>query len=438
VVIIAAGAILFAWWAAGTRRQPHHVRVAFPAAVNVVKGLDVQVDGFDVGKISDVKLQDGQAIVELGIKDERFWPLRAGTVATLRWPSPAGSGTRKVDLDPATSGSALPEGGIITGRDVNTPVEVDQVFDTFDKPTRAHLQGALRHTVQTVAPRVQTVRKAFNDFAPAVAGYRDVSTDLSEDTNALRVLLRSTGGISAELAPRERQISNLVDVAAATLDTFATKSQEVGQTLEDVPPTLSQTKTTLARLDKSTVVLTGLVDDIRPGSAKVAALADAAVPTLAALRPTARMGAQVAQTLRQTAPPVTQALKTTTPLLGDVRSILTDATPMLECLRPYTPELAGVAVNWNSWVSNYTPVKGQVGRQHPGGQDHYARVLVVASPTSVHVYPKDTPSTSQLLLGKKYAMPRPPGLGVDKPWFLPKCGVTEDALNASKDPEDRK
>jgi hypothetical protein len=125
-------------------------------------------------------------------------------------------------------------------------------------------------------------------------------------------------------------------------------------------------------------------------------------------------------------------------MLGDVQSILTDATPMLECLRPYTPELAGVAVNWNSWVSKYFPVKTQLGRQHPGGQDHYARVLIVASPTSDHAYPKDTPSTSQLLLGKIYAMPRPPGLGVDKPWFLPQCGVTEDALNAAKDPEDRK
>lgn len=438
LVVLTAAALLFAWWAAGTRRQPHHVRVAFPSAVNVVKGLDVQVDGFDVGKISDVRLEDGQAIVELGIKDERFWPLRAGTVATLRWPTPAGSGTRKVDLVPAATGPRLPEGGIISGRDVRTPVEVDQVFDTFDEDTRAHVRSALRNTVQTVAPRVTAVRKALKDFGPAVDGYRDVSTDLSQDTNALRILLRSTGGLSAELAPRERQISNVVDVAAATLETFADKSDEVGQTLEGLPPTLSQTKTTLARLDTSTGVLTKLVDDIRPGSAKVAALADAAVPTLAALRPTARMGAQVANTLRQAAPPITTALRTTTPMLGDIRSILTDATPMLECLRPYTPELAGVAVNWNSWVSNYTPTKGQEARAHQGGQDHYARVLIVGSPTTVHAYPKDTPSTSQLLLGKKYAMPRPPGLGADKPWFLPQCGVTEDSLNASKDPEDRK
>jgi len=34
-----------------------------------------------------------------------------------------------------------------------------------------------------------------------------------------------------------------------------------------------------------------------------------------------------------------------------------------------------------------------------------------------------------------YAMPRPPGLNAGKPWFLPQCGVTKDALNAELDPE---
>jgi virulence factor Mce-like protein len=438
LIIVSATAAVFAVWAIGTRRQPHHVRVAFPAAVNVVKGLDVQVDGFDVGKISDVTLQDGQAIVELGISDKRFWPLRAGTVATLRWPTPAGSGTRKVDLDPAPSGPAIPEGGIITGRDVRTPVEIDQIFETFNTTTRRHLKRALAHTAQTVAPRVKVVRKALRDFNHAVTGYRDVSADLSADTQALRMLLRSGGGLATELAPREAQISNLVDVAATTLDTFAQHADDVQRTLAALPPTLTQARQTLARLDTTSGKLGALVDDLRPGAAKLDALATSARPTLTALRPTARMGAQVAHTLRQAAPPLTRTLKTATPMFDDMRSILTDATPMLECLRPYTPELAGVTVNWNSWVSKYFPVKTQAGRIRPGGQDHYARVLIVASPTSFHAYPQDTPSTTQLLLGKKYAMPRPPGLGVDKPWFLPQCGVTPDALNAAKDPEDRK
>src|SRR5207247_1715006 len=62
--VLTVGAVLFAWWAIGTRSQPHHVRVAFPTAFNLTKGLDVQVDGMDVGKVGDVKYVDGQAIVQ--------------------------------------------------------------------------------------------------------------------------------------------------------------------------------------------------------------------------------------------------------------------------------------------------------------------------------------------------------------------------------------
>lgn len=438
-IVLAIAAVPFTMWAVGTRNQDHHVRVAFPAAVNVVAGLDVQVDGFDVGKISKVSLEDGQAIVELGIDDERFWPLRQGTRATLRWPSPAGSGTRKVELDPAPApAKEIGEGGIISGDDARAPVEIDEVFSTFDQQTRTHLRDALKNTSLTLGPRTKEVRKALGEFDEAVEGYRDISSDLSADTAALKTLVGSGGRLSTTLAARDAQISELIGVAATTLETFAVNSTNVQRTIERAPGTIADARGTLARVDGSVDKLDDLVTRLRPGAGKLASFATAARPALAQLRPTARMGAQVARTLRQAAPPLTTTLRTATPMFDDIRSILTDATPMVECLRPYTPEAAGVLVNWNSWVKNYLPVQTQAARINPSSQSHYARVLVVASPTTLHAYPQDTPSTSQLLLGKKYAMPRPPGLGSEKPFFLPQCGVTEDSLDASKDPEDRK
>jgi hypothetical protein len=34
-------------------------------------------------------------------------------------------------------------------------------------------------------------------------------------------------------------------------------------------------------------------------------------------------------------------------------------------------------------------------------------------------------------------MPRPPGWNEGKPWFLPQCGAGPDAVDPTKDPEDR-
>jgi hypothetical protein len=62
-----------------------------------------------------------------------------------------------------------------------------------------------------------------------------------------------------------------------------------------------------------------------------------------------------------------------------------------------------------------------------------------ASATSLHAYPQGL--TTQAFVqatGKGYAEPRPPGLGVGQPWFIPECGVTRNALNPAADPEQQK
>ncbi|MGE4425086.1 MAG: MlaD family protein, partial [Solirubrobacteraceae bacterium] len=127
VIVLSLAAILLAWWAIGTRSQPHHVRVVFSAAVSLTPGLDVQVDGVDVGKVSDVDYRDGRAVVELGIDDDRVWPLRRGTTAEIRFGSTVGNGTRTVQLHPARRDAPeIPDGGVIGHRDTRTPVELDQ------------------------------------------------------------------------------------------------------------------------------------------------------------------------------------------------------------------------------------------------------------------------------------------------------------------------
>jgi len=37
--------------------------------------------------------------------------------------------------------------------------------------------------------------------------------------------------------------------------------------------------------------------------------------------------------------------------------------------------------------------------------------------------------------GLRYAFPFPPGYLAGQPWYLPECGITPDAFDASKDPE---
>src|SRR5919197_1139688 len=131
-ILLIAFSILFAWWAIGTRSEPHHVKAAFPTAFNLAPGMDVQVDGMDAGKIGKVSYQDGHAIVEIGISEDRFWPLHVGTTVKQRWGTTIGSGTRRLDLEPGPAKAPeIPEGGIIESKYTLPAVDIDQVLSTF-------------------------------------------------------------------------------------------------------------------------------------------------------------------------------------------------------------------------------------------------------------------------------------------------------------------
>jgi hypothetical protein len=114
------------------------------------------------------------------------------------------------------------------------------------------------------------------------------------------------------------------------------------------------------------------------------------------------------------------------PFSAQLRPLAEQLAPMLACMRPYTPELAGFISNWTSFLKNYD------------GVGHYARMRILAGPTSLTSTPEiATDAFLAAAGGTKYAMPRPPGLNAGQPRFLPQCGAGPESLDPSKDPEDR-
>jgi hypothetical protein len=119
---------------------------------------------------------------------------------------------------------------------------------------------------------------------------------------------------------------------------------------------------------------------------------------------------------------------------------------MVACIRPYAPELGGALVAGNSWISTYVlerpnaapGVTFQGAQQGPFVRQHGVRAMPEASASSDHAVPPGI-STQTFInaSGLQYAEPRPPGLSVGQPWFLPQCGAGPDSLNPAKDPENQ-
>lgn len=423
LVILAVGLVLLGVWAKGTRTQPHEVKVVFDEAVSVYSGLDVRVDGLDAGKVKKIENENGLAVVTLGIKDDKVWPLHQGTKATLRFGSTIGNGTRQIQVFPGPdSAPEIPDGGTIANANSIESVEFDDVFDTFDKKTQKALQKTLANTGDTFGPRPDKLKQGVEEAPEGVLSLANLTGDLSADQPALRAFVANTSRVTSTLQARREDISGLIDVASQTFRTFAANTNGIKQSLDRFPPTVREARTTLTRLDESVDHLDGLVKDLRPGAVQLGLLSKDLRPALADLRKTIPVAVTTFRTARKTAPSITSLLKRAQPFSDKAAPVFTRLSPMLGCLRPYAPEIAALAETWSSWTSPYDNI------------GHTGRLLVNAGASSITSVPS-TPAEFVKATGQGYAYIRPPGLAAGKPWFQPECGITADGLNPAKDPE---
>ena len=117
----------------------YKVKAVFQNASQIVNGDLVQVAGNPIGTVSDIALTpDGQAQLTLDITDKTYDPLHVGTIATVRQASLSGIANRYVDLRLGPgSGRQDPQTAARSARQyTNSAVDLDELFNTLDKPTR--------------------------------------------------------------------------------------------------------------------------------------------------------------------------------------------------------------------------------------------------------------------------------------------------------------
>ncbi|MCW3012476.1 MAG: hypothetical protein JWO90_2880 [Solirubrobacterales bacterium] len=424
VCVLLIGGICF--YLAGTRSQPHHVRATFASGQALVPGLDVQIDGVDVGKISSIKYDDGRAIVGLGINDDA-WPLPQGTTAVIRYGTTLGNGTRRIDLDPGPkSAPAMPEDGVIRIEDTQAPVEFDQIFNTFPPATRKDMEQLFEGGARTFSGRAAELNEGLRKSAPALEATADLMSDLSRDEVALRGLVVNGDRATRVLAGRGAEIRDLMTVMAGTMDVFARKSRQMQASLEEFAPTLKSARTTLTRLNPTVDGLDRLATDLKPAAVALRPFAADARPAIGQLARTAPLAVSAVRATRSAAPSLRAFFRQGQTFSKQLDPVMARLAPQVSCIRPYAPELGGFLSNWSSFTKNQD------------ADSHYARIKINEGATSSTSTPPV--NTDSFLggpgVGLSYAMPRPPGLNQGTPWLLPECGAGAAALDASKDPED--
>ena len=121
-------------------------------AGQLVKGDQVQVGGVPVGSVTGIALtSDFNARITIHVESS-LAPLHEGTIAEIRVPSLTGVANRYVALAPAPNNRpALPAGATLPASDTREVVDLDQLFNTLNAPTRKGLQQLIQGSAEQYA-----------------------------------------------------------------------------------------------------------------------------------------------------------------------------------------------------------------------------------------------------------------------------------------------
>ena len=115
----------------------HKYKLIFQTGGQLVPGNQVLVGGQPIGTIDEIKLtHDAHAEVTITVDE----PLHDGTTAIVRATSLSGIANRYISISPGPNNRPeIPDGGTLTADKTTSPVDIDQLFNTFNAKTRKGL-----------------------------------------------------------------------------------------------------------------------------------------------------------------------------------------------------------------------------------------------------------------------------------------------------------
>jgi ABC-type transporter Mla subunit MlaD len=397
-----------------------------PHATGLRSGFVVRLAGRAVGSIDSVSLRpDYRVRLVVRLQDDA-WPLPRDSRFVARMGGTIKFGDRFLEVVRGRSAVPMSDHATLPASSYTDPVEFDAVFNLFDRGTRSDL----RHTLAAAAPAFAGVQQHLPPaarYGPAAAqSVESLTGQLGDDPQTLDRLARSAAGVAGAAASADPGLGALIDNATTTFTAVAAQSAHLKRSLEQLPATLVAARLTAARGTRTLRQAHALTQRLAPGVDQVRAVARPLGTLLATVRDVAPVGTATLHTLRRATPSLNGLLqRVREPLMGQVQRIGREGAKQLDCIRPYSPEIAGLAVNWGGFFG----VGDQAGK-------------LARAEAGVVPYPNETPLNSGQLaqaLGGSFQMafPRAPGELVSQPYYQPRCGITADSLDESKDPEAR-
>ncbi|WP_372789280.1 MlaD family protein [Paraconexibacter sp.] len=335
-------------------------KLRFQNAGQLVNDDDVQIGGRRIGAIRDIQLtDDNQADITIEV-EKGFAPLHAGTTGIIRATSLSGIANRYIALTPgANSAPELPEGSLLKSEQTTAPVDLDQLFNTLDAKTRKSLQQVVQGSATQYQGRGKEANVSAKYFNPALSTTQRLVNEITNDQKVFTEFLVSSSKVVTTLAERRTELSSLVGNANQTMAALGDERESLERSLSVLPGTLRRANTTFVNLRSTLDDLDVLVDESKPATKDLAKLLTRLRPLVADARPTIKdlrllirrpgEGNDLVELVRK-AP---RLQRVAAPALKNGIEAFEKSTPVLEFIRPYTPDLVGWLRDFGQGASNY-------------------------------------------------------------------------------------
>jgi phospholipid/cholesterol/gamma-HCH transport system substrate-binding protein len=380
-LIAAVAAIVVIVFGSGSSYLVH---ADFQDASGLVSGDDVLIGPAAVGTITGIQLTpQGQAEVTMSLHGTGT--LHQGTVARIAEDSLSGIASKYIELEPGPAHApAIRSGGSIAAGHTYAEVNIDELFNSLNAPTRKGLSNLIRGEATSLRGRGRLANRTLEYLAPGLQSVSQVTHELSRDEPAFDGLLVQGADAMKTLASRSGQLSSLIANTSTATGAIARQSRALQSALSLLPPTLSRARRTFAGLDTTFTALDPLVSAAKPASRHLARFASelhafsrVATPTvteLDALLINPRRTGDLTS-LAEAAPGLLTQAERAFPAL--IRNFA-QSRSQLDYLREYTPDVVAALADVGQASSDYD------------ANGHYSR-------TEPMLYPFTTDSTGHLV-----------------------------------------
>jgi phospholipid/cholesterol/gamma-HCH transport system substrate-binding protein len=335
-------------------------QLIFPEASELVRGDEVQVGGTRVGSVTDIELtSDYKARVTIHV-DSSLVPLHEGTGAEVRVPSLATVADRYIALSPGPNNRpALPSGSTLSGGAIRQAVNLDQLFNIFNKRTRTGLQQLFSGSAEQYSGAAEALQTDVKYFAPSLSATTHLFSELSRETPALTRFLVETARALSTLAAHHTELTELVGNADTTFTAVASQQASLTRGLHALPGAIQEGDHTFKQLPSTLAAFRKLIDVSKPGTKNLAGF-------FAALRPLLERATPVSRDVREAIerpgknndltelalalPGIANELTKASP--DNVRA-LEEGLPQSAMLGPYAPDFEGLIRTFGQGASYY-------------------------------------------------------------------------------------